>query len=353
MDDLKALLEKRKKKTSQEEAGEKNKAVNTGGSAKPIFTKRAELEAKVREDYLQKEKQKKEEQEKKIQEKLSKAKKFYSASHDQGVHYLPKFILNEKQEKESVYSKILEAEVEEPVTPYKKEKFFWNSDREQMAPPMSKLELIKRLRSQGAPITLFGETDWGRYLRLCNLEGRDPEQFLKDSQRNLKGSIRLTEEELRKMNQTLKEFVFEEEKESKLLEERSEYFSEKHDEETKLMHRKPNVAKYFPFEEKCHDVLMWCYKMLTAWQRIIDSKSPEDAASLNGVQDKQNLAQCRKDINPLLYILMIKAVNDELLDSFFHIAHYCLMKEYVKAHDRYLELAIGVLQLPFLCHHPL
>lgn len=35
-------------------------------------------------------------------------------------------------------------------------------------PPLSKEEVVIKLREQGYPVTLFGETDWKRYVRLQN-----------------------------------------------------------------------------------------------------------------------------------------------------------------------------------------
>jgi pre-mRNA-splicing factor 18 len=34
-------------------------------------------------------------------------------------------------------------------------------------------------------------------------------------------------------------------------------------------------------------------------------------------------------------------LNTEILNGIYLIVQYCLMKEYVRAHDKYLELAIG------------
>ena len=48
-----------------------------------------------------------------------------------------------------------------------------------------------------------------------------------------------------------------------------------------------------------------------------------------------------KQIKPLLKLLGKQRVSSEILDSLYLIVQYCLMKEYIKAHDKYVELAIG------------
>jgi len=41
---------------------------------------------------------------------------------------------------------------------------------EEEEPPLSKEEIIKKLRALGQPITLFGETNWKKYKRLIRCE---------------------------------------------------------------------------------------------------------------------------------------------------------------------------------------
>jgi len=37
----------------------------------------------------------------------------------------------------------------------------------------------------------------------------------------------------------------------------------------------------------------------------------------------------------------MKTCNTMILGKLYHIAHYCLQKEYVKAMDKYMDLSIG------------
>lgn len=51
--------------------------------------------------------------------------------------------------------------------------------------------------------------------------------------------------------------------------------------------------------------------------------------------------QGQGQIKPLLKLLKKRKVSLEILDSLYLIVQYCLMKEYIRAHDKYVELAIG------------
>ena len=50
---------------------------------------------------------------------------------------------------------------------------------------------------------------------------------------------------------------------------------------------------------------------------------------------------CKRNIRPLLKQLLKNKLNSEILDSLYIIVQYCMMKEYMKADDKYLALGIG------------
>ena len=51
--------------------------------------------------------------------------------------------------------------------------------------------------------------------------------------------------------------------------------------------------------------------------------------------------QCAKYCKPMFKLLKKLSLNTEILDGLYLLVQYCLMKEYMRAHDKYLELAIG------------
>ena len=58
-------------------------------------------------------------------------------------------------------------------------------------------------------------------------------------------------------------------------------------------------------------------------------------------KEQQTYLMCKKDIRPLYKSLRKVRLSLDILDALYLIVQYCLMKEYVKAHDKYMELAIG------------
>ncbi len=51
--------------------------------------------------------------------------------------------------------------------------------------------------------------------------------------------------------------------------------------------------------------------------------------------------QCFRYIKPLIQLLRKQTLEKEILSKLYLVVQYCMMKEYVRANDKYLELAIG------------
>jgi pre-mRNA-splicing factor 18 len=64
-------------------------------------------------------------------------------------------------------------------------------------------------------------------------------------------------------------------------------------------------------------------------------------ATAEGKAEQAKYHQGYKSIKPLLKHLHKGTLSSEILDNLYQIVQYCLMKEYNKAHDKYVELAIG------------
>eukprot|EP01111_Echinosteliopsis_oligospora_P015144 TRINITY_DN5884_c0_g1_i2.p1 TRINITY_DN5884_c0_g1~~TRINITY_DN5884_c0_g1_i2.p1 ORF type:complete len:164 (+),score=65.35 TRINITY_DN5884_c0_g1_i2:43-534(+) len=72
-------------------------------------------------------------------------------------------------------------------------------------PPMPLMEIIKRLRERGQPITLFAESEWKRYQRLRALEEREPIEYLIDTDEDFGRKLLDEEEEIGKKKDELAE----------------------------------------------------------------------------------------------------------------------------------------------------
>ena len=92
-------------------------------------------------------------------------------------------------------------------------------------------------------------------------------------------------------------------------------------------------------------VLIWCKKMAKTWKAMIHDetggKPPGWLTTAEGKIELSKYNMCKKSIRPLLKQLVKNKLNTEILDSLYVVVQYCLMKEYMKADDKYLALGIG------------
>ena len=64
-----------------------------------------------------------------------------------------------------------------------------------------------------------------------------------------------------------------------------------------------NQCKKHPVEEKCRLVLIWCTKMMKAWEKEIFMKSEEHLNSADGKQEVGMYRQCLKYSKPMMKLL--------------------------------------------------
>lgn len=102
------------------------------------------------------------------------------------------------------------------------------------------------------------------------------------------------------------------------------------------------LAENFSVDDKCSFILRWCQAMLKIWGSKLAPLVKNEAA--NSPEDKVKIGsfrQCRRHIKPLFELLAKHEVNVEILDELYFIANYCMLGDFQRAYEKYLELAIG------------
>ncbi|KAF7459418.1 pre-mRNA splicing factor protein [Cryptosporidium felis] len=177
-----------------------------------------------------------------------------------------------------------------------------------------KREAIKRLRQMGEPITLFGEDDQERYKRLRQLEikGRTNEE-MNIGQQNIfvhgfDPNISLYS-------------VSQGQVEVEIYEELEEIDGESH-------------QKF---------ILRWIEAQLIEWEKLLKSRKKADSETEKGRQDSARYYQTKRDIQPLVSSLntLDGKVDKDVMEKLHEIVVLCNRRDYIKAQDKYIELAIG------------
>jgi len=82
-------------------------------------------------------------------------------------------------------------------------------------------------------------------------------------------------------------------------------------------------------------------KLLKAWNRELVERTEIQKKSAQGKIETATYKQCKKHIKTAFKLLHTRQLPDDLLNPIYDIAQSLENREYVKAHDSYLRMAIG------------
>jgi len=192
-------------------------------------------------------------------------------------------------------------------------------EKEKETPSLPKPEVIRRLRARAEPITFFGETDLEREKRLRQLEAMTPEADLQIGQRN-------------DFDKALKAIDGEfEQSEDKTLTAPPSSPSVDYDDTLPLP---GDLCK----EDICLTILK---KLVKVWEHELNERPEVIKRSAPGKIQTAIFKQTRRYVKPLFKLLRKRTLPDDMLALIFEIVENMKKREYVRANDAYLRLAIG------------
>eukprot|EP01103_Thecamoeba_quadrilineata_P004790 TRINITY_DN1463_c0_g2_i1.p1 TRINITY_DN1463_c0_g2~~TRINITY_DN1463_c0_g2_i1.p1 ORF type:complete len:332 (-),score=71.30 TRINITY_DN1463_c0_g2_i1:277-1272(-) len=194
--------------------------------------------------------------------------------------------------------------------------------KEKEMPSLPKNEVIKRLRLRNEPITFFGETDLEREKRLRQLEVMTPEPDMQTGQRNdFDRAIKETDGELNKSQD-------------------SASLPLSSDAPTAVPHDQEDEKDVEPRckEDICHFTLK---RLVKVWERDLNERPEAVKRSASGRVSAATFKQTRRYVRPLFKLLRSRTLPDDMLNLIYEIVENIKKKEYVRANDAYLRMAIG------------
>ena len=100
------------------------------------------------------------------------------------------------------------------------------------------------------------------------------------------------------------------------------------------------VDKYSD-EYKCNELYNWFLLMFQEWEKEIDRLPLEVKVGHEGREKFGIYKQCRGYIKPLLRLLKRREVTKIIMNKLFEVMVFCLDLDFIRAHNKYIELAIG------------
>mmetsp|Transcript_36712 Transcript_36712/g.72041 ORF Transcript_36712/g.72041 Transcript_36712/m.72041 type:complete len:363 (+) Transcript_36712:79-1167(+) len=217
----------------------------------------------------------------------------------------------------------------------------YNSDDEENAKVNSRYligpdEVKRRLRACMQPLTLFGETDNDRLSRLKIFELNAIEKHgASDGRANEFADIIAREVENEILQATVNAM------ESENAEEAAKIAAKKLKAQQKRHNKysKPKSREQFTSDE---DFLIFFFKrILSQWEEALDERSIDEKKTTSGKMASATHKQTRQYIKPFFKELKKGQIPQDLKVGVIKIAEFCLEREYVKANEQYMMIAIG------------
>ena len=197
-------------------------------------------------------------------------------------------------------------------------------------------EVIKRLRDRNEPVLLFGESEHDAFLRLKHLELVNPDQT--------RGQVNDFQQAMEQvdqayLNEILKSDVKSEEAKKKLhdvkIDEMNTTIEEIKEQAKHLGKKKENKA------EDSKLVCLFLKFLLEIWGRSLNSRPDEVKASTGGKIACATYSQTQTYLKPLFKQLTKNKLPEDITQHLINIVKAMLVRNYVRANDAYLQMAIG------------
>ncbi|XP_049737921.1 pre-mRNA-splicing factor 18 isoform X2 [Loxodonta africana] len=180
---------------------------------------------------------------------------------------------------------------------------------EKLPMTLSRQEVIRRLRERGEPIRLFGETDYDAFQRLRKIEILTPE-VNKGLRNDLKAALDKIDQ------QYLNEIVGGQEP------------GEEDTQNDLKVHEENTTIEELEF-------------LLGVWAKELNAREDYVKRSVQGKLNSATQKQTESYLRPLFRKLRKRNLPADIKESITDIIKFMLQREYVKANDAYLQMAIG------------
>lgn len=195
-------------------------------------------------------------------------------------------------------------------------------------------EVVRRLRERGEPVLLFAETETEAFHRLRRLEILEPEV-----DRGLRNDF---QEAMEKVDQIYLDEIL---KSQGKTEDGKSIHDVKVDSEGTTIDDIQNIANELGERRnkgKDAEMILTALKfILQLWGEKLNSRAEAEKTSMRGKMSSATYNQTQAYLRPLFKRLRKNTIPEDILDHLVRIVKHMLQREYVRANDAYLQMAIG------------
>ncbi|KAM9102498.1 pre-mRNA-splicing factor 18-like [Sarcophilus harrisii] len=192
---------------------------------------------------------------------------------------------------------------------------------------LSRQEIVSRLRGRGEPVRLFGETDYDAFQRLRKIEILMPE-VNKGLKNDLKAALDKVEQ------QHFQDIVAGEDTQNDLKAHEENATFEEFEALGQSLGRGDDY--------KDMDIISRFLKfLLRIWTQELQAREEHVKCSVQGKLNSAAQKQTESYLRPLFRKLQNRTLPADLKESITEIIKFMSQREYVKANEAYLQMAIG------------
>jgi len=210
-------------------------------------------------------------------------------------------------------------------------------------PPLPVTAVIRALREMHEPATLFGETPWRRFRRYKKLENTKRLDGTSLGARDDFGKTlrELNEDDANLENADVGTSAVRKGADGLSAAERAaaQYAIAAAAEELEELNSKPESE--LTSNDKCKLIRLVFEKLIREWEEDLSQRTDAERKSMQGKIATATFVQCQEHAKPLFKQLSTGELHDEIREHLYRITVCVQEKEYVKAHDAYILLAIG------------
>ncbi|XP_054751913.1 pre-mRNA-splicing factor 18-like [Lytechinus pictus] len=197
---------------------------------------------------------------------------------------------------------------------------------------LSRQEVVRRLRERTEPIRLFAETDTEAFFRLRKIEMLAPE-----INKGLRNDFK---EAMDKVDQQYLEELVKAQGEDVP----TSAYDMKFEDDGHTIDSILEMAKEMGKGDEEVDnkvILIYIKFLLKGWAQDLNRRPEDLKRSMKGRLQSATYSQTEGYLKPLFNKLKKKSLSPDILDSLVEIIKFMFEREYVKANDSYLQMAIG------------
>ncbi|XP_060083409.1 pre-mRNA-splicing factor 18-like [Ylistrum balloti] len=204
-------------------------------------------------------------------------------------------------------------------------------DKEEKVPQLPRKEVIRRLRERNEPIRLFGENDYEAFQRLKKLEMLEPDIKKGEGYENdFKAAMDRVDQEF------INEIINAGSGQS------SNNVAVRDDGTTEEDIKKMSDEIGKNGSDRDQEIILRFLKfILKKWGDDLNCRDEDNKRSRTGKEASAIHAQTVSYLKPLFRSLKHKTIDVDILECLVDILKFLMDRDYIKANDAYLEMAIG------------